>query len=214
LQGTKQKKELPFETNHYTSTQIHYIGAVAHLVSENAPGYKQYEGKLLHWHIVAGFTAAELEADGKLPDNLHDTPAYHYDNQKPYLGTHQINVLVDIKNYHIPADSPPKGHIFFKLLKPVKASQIEGNVIKIHNLHQYEYNGEYSGCLCWTRTFLKCLAKDGYIDPGAVAQFEKVVTTLRGMNYGPDYYLYTVPVDDGTFFKKQGTQYVDYDPAA
>jgi hypothetical protein len=200
--------------SHYTGTKLHYIGAVAHLVAEDAPGYEEYLGKLLHWHIVAGFEPKDPEANGKLPDSLKDTPAYHFDNQKPYEGTHQVNVYVDKKAYHIPLDSPKKGHIFFKINGNVTASQIEGNVIKANNLHQYEYNGKFSGCLCWTRTFLKCLAKANIIDTNAPTQFENLVKLLRGMNEGPEWYLYEIPVDDGKFFKKQGTQYVDYVPAA
>jgi hypothetical protein len=94
----------------------------------------------------------------------------------------------------------------------VKASHIEGKIIKDKCLHQYEYNDNFIGCLCWTRTFIKCLANGEYIDAGAPALFEKVVTNLKIIKEGSGN-LFEVPVDNGTFFTKDGRQYTDFTPA-
>jgi hypothetical protein len=213
--GQKQKLDDPWNSTHYTNTVLTYIGAVSHPVADDAEGYEDYAGRLLHWHVVGGWSETALEVNGKLPAalNVTPTPAYHFDTAKPYIGRHQIDILIDKKPYHIPNGSPREGHIFFKLLRPLKASQVAGSIIKPNNLHNYEYNGNFSGCLCWTRMLIKYLAKENYIDSKAPEQFENVVSNLRKKKADANTTLYDIPVDDGVFFKKQVKSiFVDFAP--
>lgn len=198
-----------FDITHYTNMHLQYIGIVGHTVPDDAVGYEQYEGKLIHWHLAAGWSTTALEGN-KLPSSLDSTEAYHFDTAKPYLGKHQIDILINRLSYTIPHRSPTQARLFFKVNKTLTASQVEGSIIKAHNLHNYEYNGEYSGCLCWSRSLLKKLADLGYIDTEAVASFEKeIIQKLRSMKDGAGV-MYHVPPDDGKFFKKNGSNFDDF----
>ena len=183
-----------------------YIGVVGHTVPEDAEGYEQYEGKLIHWHIVGIWTDGSVTG-GKLNAGLENNEAYHYDTAKPYKGRHQIDVLIDRQTFTIPHRSPNAARYFFPVLKDLTASQLEGTIIKGKNLHNYEYNGDFSGCLGWSKALIKVLAKNGYIAENALATIEKeVLNKVRGMKdyLGP---MYTIPKDDGVFFFKRGATF-------
>lgn len=183
-----------------------YIGIVGHTVPPDAVGYEEYMGKLIHWHIVAIWSDNSVD-DGKLKQGFEDNEAYHYDTAKPYRGRHQIDVLIDRQTYTIPHRCPNQASYFFPVKKNLTASQLEGTIIKGKNLHNYEYNGKFSGCLGWSKTLIKVLAADGYIDGNALATVEsKVLRPIRGLKEGKNP-KYEVPIDDGQFFKKTGSKF-------
>ena len=177
-----------------------FIGIVGRTVSENARGYERYEGRLVHWNLV-GLWEENAVTDGKIKDDYKNHASYSFDTGKRHNNTRHTFIIIDKKAYTIPNGLADGAVIFFPVLKDLTASQLGGTVIKGNNLHNYDYDGQFSGCQYWCKTVIKVLANNGYIEVNAPRKLDTVIAAVRAAkDNGQEKYV--VPDDKGTFYRR------------